>query len=117
MHGSVGCPELDDQMEEGLSLFTMDQPPDNRNAISREAMQAAITIAVQKAGSDCKPFVGVIVQRTNPRSPLETNWTIRGIKFGRSDRNKAKKAVDRIVERLQGEFKLNNDSPLLILAD
>jgi hypothetical protein len=36
-----------------------------------------------------KPFVGVIVQQTDPRSRAEPNWAIRGIKFGRADRNKA----------------------------
>jgi hypothetical protein len=80
-------------------------------------MQAAITLAVKKADPDCKPFVGVIVQRTNPQSSLEANWTIRGIKFGKADRNKAKEAVDTIVQRLQREFKLNNDSPLVTFAD
>ena len=100
-----------------MSLFTTDRPADNRNAITREAMQAAITLAVKKADPDCKPFVGVIVQRTNPKSSLETNWTIRGIKFGKADRNKAKEAVDTIVQRLQREFKLNNDSPLVTYAD
>jgi hypothetical protein len=100
-----------------LSLFAMDRLADNRNAITREAMQAAITLAVKKADPDCKPFIGVIVRRTNPKSSLETNWAIRGIKFGRADRNKAKEAVDIIVQRLQREFKLNNDSPLVTFAD
>jgi hypothetical protein len=80
-------------------------------------MQAAITLAVKKANPDCNPFVGVIVERTKPKSSLETNWAIRGIKFGRADRNKAKEAVDTIVERLQQEFKLNNDSPSGVLAN
>jgi hypothetical protein len=104
-------------MEEILSLLVMDLQADDRNAISRETMQAAITVAVKRADPDCKPFVGVIVQRTIPKSSLETNWAIRGIKFGRADRNKAKEAVDTIVQRLQREFILSNESPLLMSAD
>jgi hypothetical protein len=84
----------------------MDLQADDRNAISRETMQAAITVAVKRADPDCKPFVGVIVQRTIPKSSLE-----------RADRNKAKEAVDTIVQRLQREFILSNESPLLMSAD
>ena len=106
-----------DSMEGILSLLVMDRQADDRNAISRQAMQAAISVAVKKADPDCKPFIGVIVQRTIPKSSLETNWAIRGIKFGRADRNKAKEAVDTIVQRLQREFILNNENPLLMSAD
>jgi hypothetical protein len=104
-------------MERILSLLVMDRQADDRNAISRQAMQAAISVAVKKADPDCKPFIGVIVQRTIPKSSLETNWAIRGIKFGRADRNKAKEAVDTIVQRLQREFILNDENPLLRSAD
>jgi hypothetical protein len=72
-------------------------------------MQAAITGAVKKADPDCEPFVGVIVERTKRGSLLEANWAIRGIKFGRADRNKAGDAVNRIVERMKCDFNLSND--------
>jgi hypothetical protein len=92
-----------------LSLFSMDRPLDNRKPISREEMQAAITGAVKKADPDCEPFVGVIVEWTKRGSLLEANWAIRGIKFGRADRNKAGDAVNRIVERMKCDFNLSND--------
>jgi hypothetical protein len=96
-----------------LSLFSMDRPLDrpldNRKPISREEMQAAITGAVKKADPDCEPFVGVIVERTKRSSLIEANWAIRGIKFGRADRNKASEAVNRIVEGMQCDFNLSND--------
>jgi len=31
---------------------------------------------VKKAHPGCEPFVGVIVQRTNPTSRLEANWAV-----------------------------------------
>jgi hypothetical protein len=92
-----------------LFLFSMDRPTDNRKPISREEMQAAITDAVKKADPDCGPFVGVIVERTKRSSLLEANWAIRGIKFGRADRNKAGDVVNRIVQRMQCDFNLSND--------
>jgi hypothetical protein len=97
-----------------LSLFSMDRttdrPLDNRKRISREEMQAAITKAVKKADPDCEPFVGVIVEWTKRSSLVEANWSIRGIRFGRADRNKAGDAVNRIVQRMQCDFNLSNDS-------
>jgi hypothetical protein len=96
-----------------LSLFSMARPPDrsldNRKPISREEIQAAITKAVKKADRDCEPFVGVIVERTKRSSLLEANWAIKGIKFGRADRNKAGDAVNRIVQRMQCDFNLSGD--------
>jgi hypothetical protein len=87
----------------------MNRPVDNRNLISRDEMQAAITEAVKKANPDCEAFVGVFVERTKRTSILEANWALKGIKFGRADRSKARDAVNRIVERMQCDFNLSND--------
>jgi hypothetical protein len=88
---------------------SIDRPLDNRKPISQEEIQAAITGAVKKADPDCEPFVGVIVERTKRGSLAEANWAIRGIKFGRADRNKASDAINRIVQRMQCDFNLSND--------
>jgi hypothetical protein len=87
----------------------MDQPVDNRNAISRDEMQAAIAEAVKTVDPDCEAFIGVFVERTKRTSILEANWALKGVKFGRADRTKANEAVNRIVERLQRDFNLSND--------
>jgi len=84
----------------------LDRPIDDRKPISREEIQAAITGAVKKADPDCEPFVGVIVERTKRSSLQDANWAIRGIKFGRADRNKACDAVNRVVERMRCDFNL-----------
>jgi hypothetical protein len=55
----------------------------------REKIQVAITEAVKKADLNCAAFV----ERTTRTSVLEANWAVMGIKFGRSDRNKAGDAV------------------------
>ena len=62
----------------------------------------------QKADPACEPFIGVIVERTKGSSLLEANWAVKGIKFGRADRNKAGNAVNRVVERMQRDFNLSN---------
>jgi hypothetical protein len=92
-----------------LSLFSMNRPVDNRNPISRDEMQAAITEAVKLADPDCRAFVGVFVEQTKRTSISEANWTLKGIKFGKADRIKAGGAVKRIVQRLQCDFNLSNE--------
>jgi hypothetical protein len=91
-----------------VALFSTNRPLDNRSPILREAMQAAILEAVKKADPACEPFIGVIVERTKGSSLLEANWAVKGIKFGRADRNKAGNAVNRVVERMQRDFNLSN---------
>ena len=85
------------------------KPTDDRSLIASETLQSAITKAVKKAEPACETFVGVIVQRTTPKSRFDANWALRGVKFGRADREKANKAVTTVVERMQREFRLSDD--------
>ena len=78
---------------------------DRRVSKTAEELESTITEAV-KAAPGCEAFVGVIVQRTTPKSRLDANWELRGIKFGRADRRIAKEVLTPIVERTQREFRL-----------
>src|SRR6516164_10398499 len=75
---------------------------DGRVSKTTEELELTITEAV-KAAPGCEAFVGVIVQRTTPRSRLGATWELRGIKFGRADRKVAREALTPIVERMQRE--------------
>ena len=70
-----------------------------------EALELMIREAV-KAAPGCEAFVGVIIQRTTPKSRLDSNWQIRGIRFGGMDRQIARETLIPIVERMQREFRL-----------
>ena len=78
---------------------------DTRVSKTAEELELTITEAVQ-AAPRCEAFVGVIIQRTTPKSRLDANWELRGTKFGRTDRKIAKEALTPIVERMQREFRL-----------
>jgi hypothetical protein len=80
-----------------------------RSLIGSTQLEWAITEAVKKQGAGCEAIVGVIVQRTRPQSRFDANWAVRGVKFGKSDRDKANEAVATIVERMQREFRLSDD--------
>jgi hypothetical protein len=79
---------------------------DDKSLIASDTLQLAITKAVQKAEP---AFVDVIVQRITPKSHFDTNWALRGVKFGKADREKANRAVTTVVEHMQHEFRLPDD--------
>ena len=94
------------------------QSSDDRSLVSRDRLQSAITEAVKKADPDCEAFVGVIVQREKPKARLDANWAIRGVRFGKADRDKCSKALTTIVERMQREFVLGaTDKPGQLKSD
>jgi hypothetical protein len=82
-----------------------------RSSISREELESAITDAVRKADPAFETFAGVIVQRERPKGDSEVNWAIRGIRFGKADREKSREAVAIVVERMQRELSLAEDKP------
>src|SRR6516225_2348709 len=75
---------------------------DTRVSKTAEELELMIREAV-KAAPGCEAFVGVIIQRTTPKSRLDSNWQIRGIRFGGMDRQIAREALIPIVERMQRE--------------
>jgi hypothetical protein len=85
------------------------KPSDNRSSVSRERLQSAIAKAVKKADPKCEGFVGVIVQRQTPKARFDADWAIKGVLFGKADRDTSSVALATIVERMQREFSLAAD--------
>jgi hypothetical protein len=71
--------------------------------------EMVITQAVRNGVPDCEAFVGVIVERTSPKSQLDANWALRGVKFGRTDRGKVSQALAIIIKTLQSDYDLSKD--------
>jgi hypothetical protein len=80
--------------------------------MSREGLEAAITEVVKKMEPGCEGLIGVIVMHQAAKLPSDTNWTLRGVRFGRADREKASKAIAVVVvvELGQRDFYLS-DAP------
>jgi hypothetical protein len=85
------------------------KPSDNRSSVSCERLQSAIAKAVKKADPKCEGFVGVIVQRQTPKARFDADWAIKGVLFGKADRDTCSVALATIVERMQREFSLAAD--------
>jgi hypothetical protein len=76
---------------------------ERRVSITLPELELVISEAV-KAAPGCEDFVGVMVQHEKPKSRLDPNWKIKGVKFGKSDRKMATEALATVVERTQREL-------------
>ena len=90
-------------------MFFFPKKKPEKNQASRSDLEKAITDAVKNFDPGCAKFVGVIIQRETPKSRLDSNWAVRGVKFGAADRAKSLKAIEMIVERMQRDFRLSDD--------
>jgi len=77
-----------------------------REPIKRAALEAAITVAVKLSNPSCEPFVGVLVERVARNLSGEANWAVKGVKFGKSEREQCNSALTVIIERLRREFEI-----------
>jgi hypothetical protein len=93
-----------------MALFSKKPAFNGRTPMSCEGLEAAITEVVKKMEPGCEGLVGVIVMHQAAKLPSDTNWTLRGVRFGRADREKASKAIAVVVELGQRDFYLS-DAP------
>jgi len=82
---------------------------ESRAAMTAPELELAITDAVKTAAPGCEEFIGVIVQHTTPKSHLDSNWDVRGVKFGKADRRTVDEALATVVERMRRDFLLSED--------
>src|SRR5258705_55765 len=81
---------------------------DKRSAVSRKHLESAVTEAV-KSVLDCEAFVGVVIQRIEPKSRTDPNWAVRGVRIGKGNGDKSGTVLATVVERMQREFGLTED--------
>jgi hypothetical protein len=89
----------------GISSSLSSIPRDMRVSITAMELESAITQTV-KSEPGCEEFVGVIVQPKAPKSRLDPNWEVLGVRFGKADRKIANEPLVKAVGRLQQEFRL-----------
>jgi hypothetical protein len=82
---------------------------DDRRLISREDLRFRITKFVRTSDPACGSFVDVFIELTDPKSPGDPNWAIRGVRFGKADREKSRAALATIAERMQTTFRVSEE--------
>jgi hypothetical protein len=91
-----------------LSLARMRRSVSSRDRIKCATLEVAIATAVKRSDPRCEPFIGVVVERRTPRSRDDTNWGVRGIRFGKAERDNCNAALSVIIERLKREFEISD---------
>jgi CspA family cold shock protein len=84
------------------------RPTGKRAPISRAALELAIAEIVREDDPECNGLVGIIVERVVPRVPDGANWVVKGIRYGKVERDRCSAAISRCVEEAQHEFEISD---------
>jgi hypothetical protein len=79
-----------------------------RIPVTRIELEQSLAETVRTSHSEFETFVGVIVERIVPAGPGETNWAIRGVKYGKADRHRSSTVLSYCVEEAQVEFEISD---------
>jgi hypothetical protein len=84
------------------------KPAAKRKAITRAALESTIAAAVRESHPGCVPLVEIIVERVVPKSSGEANWALKGVKYGKADRERCNAAISSFVEAGLREFEITD---------
>jgi hypothetical protein len=79
-----------------------------RSPITRARLELAIAEAVRNTLPECRDLIGVIVERVAPGSPGGVNWIVKGIKYGKAQRDRCHAAIAVCVEDGQREYDVSD---------
>jgi cold shock CspA family protein len=79
-----------------------------RTLITRAVLESTIAEIVRASDSQCGGLVGVIVERVTPASPGAANWIVKGIKYGKAERDRCSAAISKCVEEGQCDFEISD---------
>ena len=77
-----------------------------RTPITRAALELAIAEAVRDSSPECGALIAIIVERVVPASPGGANWGVKGVRYGKAERDRCSAAILACVEEGQREFEL-----------
>jgi CspA family cold shock protein len=87
-----------------MSQKKAEQLKGKRTSITRAALELAIAETVRASDPKCKGLVGIIVERVVPKASGGANWAVKGVKFGKAERDQCSAAIAKCVEDGQREF-------------
>jgi hypothetical protein len=84
--------------------------PMKRKPITPRDLQLAIAKAVRETDVECEALIGVFVERIVPMLRGDVNWALKGVQYGKADRVKCDAAISVVVERMQHEYIVVDES-------
>jgi hypothetical protein len=90
-----------------MRLKSKKQPMEKRTTMTCGALELAIAEAVRTGRPECSTLIGVIVERAAPTTPGGTNWAVKGLKFGKADRDQCRAVLTKLVRDGQFDFEIS----------
>ncbi len=78
-----------------------------RTPITQAALEAALAEAVRAHDTQCEGLIGIIVERVSAAAPGGSNWSVKGVKYGKVARDRCNVALSVCVEEMQREFEVS----------
>jgi cold shock CspA family protein len=91
-----------------MSQKNMEQPTKKRTWIARAALESALAENVRGSDPQCEGLIEIIVERVVPVSPDGANWAVKGVKYGKAEREACNAAISKVVEEGQREFEVSD---------
>jgi CspA family cold shock protein len=91
-----------------MSQKKTEQSAKKRTWIARAALESALAETVRGSDSRCEGLIEIIVERIVPGSPDGANWAVKGVKYGKAEREPCSAAISKFVEESQREFEVSD---------
>ena len=91
-----------------VSQKNMEQSTKKRTWIAHAALESALAENVRGSDPQCEGLIGIIVERVVPVSPDGANWAVKGVKYGKAEREVCSAAISKVVEAGQREFEVSD---------
>jgi hypothetical protein len=85
-----------------------EEPIKKRTWITRAALESALAENVRGSDPKCEGLIEIIVERAVPVSPDGANWAVKGVKYGKAEREVCNAAISKVVEEGQREFEVSD---------
>ncbi len=79
-----------------------------RTPIARATLELALAEAVRDSNPECKGLKGIIIERIAPKSPGQTNWILKGVRYGTAPRASCDTEIAICVAEGQADFEISD---------
>jgi cold shock CspA family protein len=84
------------------------QATKKRTWIARAALESALAENVRGSDPQCEGLIEIIIERVVPVSPDGANWAVKGVKYGKAEREACSAAISKVVEEGQRDFEVSD---------
>jgi cold shock CspA family protein len=96
------------ELNQEVNQADVKQLKGKRTLITRAALEVAIAEAVRGSGPECEGLIGIFVEQVVPILPGAANWAVKGVKYGKAERNRCSAAISNFVNERQSEFEVSD---------